>query len=83
MTVCVFCGCTAPANIKFTHPRLHGWRWFTGYMDKTAHVCPRCDVAQHEKVVHLFELSQAIPTPGEKRRSVEALVQFVKDVGQS
>lgn len=78
MTTCVFCGAEGAHPFPPAPMRVHGWDWFTGYMDRTAHCCPVCRVDHHAWWVQLYDLAQAPPQPGERRRSLPALLAAVK-----
>jgi hypothetical protein len=68
---CLFCRhSTMP---KFAQ----GWDWFTGYFDRTVHVCPFCQKVHAREVSALFVWAQAKPLSG-KTNSLDMVLMEVK-----
>ncbi|KAA1015944.1 hypothetical protein FVF58_00900 [Paraburkholderia panacisoli] len=68
---CLFC--RQKAMPKFAR----GWDWFTGYFDRTVHVCPVCQKERAREVSELFRRAQAKPLLG-KTNSLDMVLMEVK-----
>jgi hypothetical protein len=72
---CVVCGAHSPEPFG-TLPLAHGWDWFTGYLDETAHFCPRHANSGMRHLLH--DLSQRKPDEDGKRWSMQQAARHMR-----
>lgn len=72
MNSCIVCGLAAPDDIKAREKQ--GWDWFTGYLDRTVHFCPKD--RRGPTFSHFMELSQKKPPAGEQWGVERELIRY-------
>jgi len=70
MPKCELCGAQRPASYA-------DWEWFTGFFDRTVHICSACAAKHRANVDRLLAASRVQPEAGIKRTSADRAVAFI------